>query len=140
MDAILFSARVNVDDARKHLEENDKLYWEMPLPIAKQNFSFPIQGFIHVKGKQVEYEAEIVDIIPYNPANYQNSLLLEKVKPVPWRTEWRRNPGAHKWKSTLVITKIEPFSIETTSLKKYDGTPVKKAPQGNYVRILPPNA
>ncbi len=139
MDAILFSAKVNVDDAKKHLDEgHEKLYWATTFRILKDKFLFPIQGFIHQKGKQVEYEATIVDIIPYNPAHYEDPALSEKVKPARWRITGEKN--LNNAIDTLVITKIERFSIETTSLRKYDGTPVKKAPQGNYTRIRPPRA
>jgi hypothetical protein len=52
-DAILFSASpsmVDVDDARRHLVDHKELYWTVGFPIAKDQFSFPIFGFIHVGG------------------------------------------------------------------------------------------
>lgn len=144
MDAILFSARqdiVNVDDAIRHLADHNELYWEVPFQIAEEKFSFPMLGFIHITGGQVEYRVSIANIIPHNPAHYEDPALADRVKPAPWRSEWQQNVNearSPRWKNTLIITEIDPFSFETTSLKKYDGTSVKIAPQG-YVRILPPN-
>lgn len=143
MDAILFSARqdmVNVDDAVRHLADHSKLYWEMPVPIIAKQFKFPMLGFIHITGGQVEYQVTIAKIIPHSPAHYEDRDLAHRVKPPPWISAWEQNlPEArHNWKSALVITKIDPFSIETTALKKYDGSPVKRAPMG-FIRILPPN-
>jgi RecB family endonuclease NucS len=143
MDAILFSfarGQAGVDDAIRHLQRHTKLYWDMPVPIKAGKLSFPIQGFIHIKGGQVEYEATIVCIIPYSRAHYEDPVLSEKVKPKPWRCAWQnnlKNQRAHNGKCTLIITKIEPFSIPATALKKVDGTPVKRAPMG-FTRILPP--
>jgi len=108
----------------------------MPVQIKACKL-FPIQGFIHIKGGQVEYEANIAKIIPYCPAHYEDPVLSEQVKPAPWRAAWEKSSRAHTGKCTLIIKKIEPFSIQTTALKKIDGTPVKRAPMG-YTRILPP--
>jgi hypothetical protein len=136
VDAILFSARAIVGEAIKHLEKHENLYWDTPFRILKDKFSLPIEGLIYIKGKRVEYKATISDIISYDAANYKDSEFLNEVKPEEWLNNLKsriNNP-----KNTLIITKIEPFSIETRSLKRYDGTPVKRAPQGNYTRIIPP--
>jgi hypothetical protein len=55
-DAILFSANpsmVDVDDAMRHLEDHKELYWTVGFLIDKESFSFPLFGFIHVRGGQV---------------------------------------------------------------------------------------
>ncbi len=136
MDAILFSARDIVGEAIKHLEVHKKLYWDTPFRILKDQFSLPIEGMIHIKGKRVQYKATITDIIPYDEVNYKDPTFLEEVKPEQWRKD--PNTRINNPKNTLIITTIEPFLIEAKSLKKYDGTPVKGAPQGNYTRIISP--
>jgi len=143
MDAILISAKqamVNVDDAIRHLADHKELYWEVMFRIVKEQFSFPILGFIHITGGQVEYRATINDIIPFDSAHYDGPIAA-LVKPEPWRREWKDNVDecrSHRWKAALVMTRIDPFSYETKSLKKYDGEPVK-GPQRGYIRVLPPD-
>lgn len=143
MDAILFSANpsmVTVDDAIRHLSTHEKLYWEVGFRIAKTALSLPMLGFIHISGSQVEYRVTIRDIVPFSPDHYENKKLAERVKPKSWLREWKDNVGvarSHPWKNALVITEIAPFSYDTCSIYKYDGTLVQKAPQG-YARILPP--
>jgi hypothetical protein len=143
MDAILFSANpsmVTVDDAIRHLSTHDELYWEVGFRIAKDSFSFPMLGFIHISGSQVEYRATISDIVPFSPDHYDNKKLAERVKPKSWLQEWKKNVGVartHPWKNALVMTEIVPFSYDTCSIYKYDGTLIQKAPQG-YARVLPP--
>jgi RecB family endonuclease NucS len=135
VDAILFSGRRdNVDDAVRHLADHKKLYWEVSFLIDKGKCSFPMYGFIHVKGERVEYRATIRDILPFSPAHYKDP----QVKPEAWRREWKAR--AHG-RNALVITEIVPFSYNTLSLtKKKDGTKVQAAPQGNsYVSVLPPD-
>ena len=140
MDAILISARrsmVNVDDAIRHLADHKELYWAVRFPVKKTTFSFPIVGFIHITGGQVEYRATIDDIIPFDPTHYDHP----DVKPEPWRREWKDNINDRRsplWKNELVVTRIDPFSYETTSLKKYNGEPITLAPRG-YVRVLLPD-
>ena len=78
----------------------------------------------------------------HNPAHYEDPALAARVKPAPWRSAWQQDLNKARstnWRFTFVITKFEPFSIETRSVKKYDGTLVKQAPR-NYVRILPPTS
>ena len=139
MDAILFSARrgrVNVEDGRRFLEDPDhsELYWDLPHKVTSRKFSFPILGLIHIKGGKVQYQATIAKIIPGDPSYYEDATLISRTKPSEWQ---RGSPNWRSW-STLVITKIEPFSIEAMSLKRYDGIPAKRAPQGNYTRIIAP--
>lgn len=64
MDAILFSAsdKMPFGDGVKHLEAHDELYFEVKFPIRKEKFSFPIFGFVHVKGRQVEYRLTIAAV------------------------------------------------------------------------------
>jgi hypothetical protein len=100
----------------------------MPLAILKDQFTFPMYGLIHLTGEQVEYRATIRDILPFSPDHYNPS-----VKP----EAWRENPK--EYKSSLLITEIVPFSYPTLSLKKPDGTDVRAAPQGGYVRIVLPD-
>lgn len=81
--AILFSASpsmVDVDDARRPLEDHKELYWTVGFPIAKDQFSFPIFGFIHVGGGQVEYRALVNDIVQFSAGHYEDPSL----KPMPW--------------------------------------------------------
>jgi len=137
MDAILFSANpsmVDVDDARKHLGDHKELYWSVGFKIAKDNFSFPIFGFIHIRGGQVEYRALVNDILPFSPEHYENPSL--GVKPESWRQDWKID---HRpWKNVLVMTEIVPYSFDTYHFEKYTGGLIKQPPEG-YVRVLLPN-
>ena len=148
MDAILISAnssRVTVDDAIRHLAGHDELYWEVGFRIDTNRFesypSYPLLGFIHISGEQVEYKATIRDIVPFSPDQYEDKTLAERVKPKVWLQEWRDNLNdvrSYPWKNALVMTEIVPFSYDTCSFQKYDGTPVRLPPYG-YVRVLPPS-
>lgn len=131
---------VTVDDAIRHLSNHEELYWEVGFRIAKDAFTYPMLGFIHISGSQVEYRVTIRDIVPFSPDHYENKGLAERVKPKSWLREWKDNVGVartHPWKNALVMTEIMPFSYDTCSIYKYDGTLIQKAPQG-YARILPP--
>jgi hypothetical protein len=144
MDAILFSANPNmvtVDDAIRHLADHKELYWEVGFRIDPDKFSFPIYGFMHISGGQVEYRVTIRDIVQFSPAHYEDEALAAQVKPQPWLREWRENVNStrsHPWKNALVITEIVPFSYDTCLFEKSDGTRVTKAPE-SYVRVLPPD-
>ena len=136
-DAILFSANpsmVDVDDARRHLEDHKELYWTVGFPIAKDQFSFPIFGFIHISGGQVEYRALVNDIVPFSANHYEDS----SWKPAAWRERWKNDPDERAWKNSLVMTEISPFSFETYQFEKYGGGLITHPPQG-YVRVIPPN-
>jgi hypothetical protein len=143
MDAILFSANptlVEVDDARRHLDQHDELYWEVGFRILRDKFSYPMLGFIHIKGGQVEYKVMIQDIIPFSREHYEDQNIAKRVKPEPWLTEWKMNINDirnYPWKNALVMTSIEPFSYDTYQFLKCDGQPIKK-PTQNYIRVLPP--
>jgi hypothetical protein len=143
MDAILFSANptlVEVDDARRHLADHDELYWEVGFQILREKFLYPILGFIHIKGGQVEYKVIIRDIIPFSREHYEDQNIAKRVKPEPWRTEWKiniNNIRNYHWKNTLVMTSIEPFSYNTYQFFKCDGQLIKK-PTQSYIRVLPP--
>lgn len=135
-DAILFSANpsmTDLDDARRHLEGHKELYWSVGFNISKNHFSFPIFGFIHIKGRQVEYRALLEDIVTFSPSHYENPLL----KPLAWRERWKKNPTERE-KASLIITEIIPFSFDTYKFEKYTGGLLKGPPQ-NYVRVIPPN-
>ncbi len=143
MDAILFSAdpnMVKVDDAIRHLSNYDELYWEVGFPVVRDRFKYPMIGFIHIKGNQVEHEVIIKDIIPFSPEHYESQPLAEMVKPEPWLKEWKDDVNgtfSHRWKTAIIMTDIKPFSYDTYSLLKYDGNPVTHPPQ-KYVRVLQP--
>ena len=142
-DAILFSAdpkTVTVDHAIGHLADHKELYWEVGFPIVLEKFVYPLYGFIHIKGRRVEYRATIHNIIPFSSAQYEDEALAAKVKPGLWITEWKENINnvrARPWKNALVMTEIVPFSYDTYSFKKYDGTKIKQPPE-KYVRVLLP--
>jgi hypothetical protein len=142
MDAILISADPNmvvVDDAIRHLASHDELYWEVGFAIVKDRLSFPILGFIHIRGGQCEYRATIRDIVPFSREHFEGPL-GERVKPAAWRNEWTENLNgvrSRRWRNALVMTEIVPFSFDTCSFQKCDGTSVKQPPQ-NFIRVLPP--
>lgn len=144
MDSILFSANpalVKVDDAIRHLSDHEELYWEVGFRIAPKRFSYPILGYIHVCGGQVEYKVTIRDILPFSRSHYEDKELSERVKPSPWLKEWAENFNdmqSYPWKFALAITHIEPFSCDTYGFRKHNGSPVKRPPQ-NYVRVKPPS-
>lgn len=132
---------VVVDDAIRHLAAHDELYWEVGFRIVKNTFSFPMLGFMHISGRQVEYRVTIRDIIPFSFAHYEDTSLADRVKPEPWLREWKENLNdarSYPWKNALVMTEIIPFSYDTYSFQKYDGTSVQIPPHG-YVRVLPPS-
>jgi len=132
---------VTVDDAIKHLADHDKLYWEVGFRIATSGFSYPMYGFMHISGGQVEYRVNILDIVPFSRGHYEDEALAKRVKPEPWLQEWRENRNdvrSYRWKNALVMTEIVPFSYDTYSFQKYDGTKVQVPPHG-YVRVLPPS-
>ncbi|MBI2294408.1 MAG: DUF91 domain-containing protein [Betaproteobacteria bacterium] len=131
---------VVVDDAIRHLANHEELYWEVGFRMAKDNFSFPMLGFMHISGGQVEYRVAIRDIVSHSPDHYEDRSLAERVKPESWIREWKENLDdfrSYPWKNTLVMTEIAPFSYDTYSFQKYDGTSVQIPPHG-YVRVLPP--
>ena len=97
-------------------------------------------GFIHISGAQVEYRVTIRDILPFSLDQYEDPKLAERVKPKPWLREWKENLNdlrLYPGRNALVMTEIVPFSYDTCSFCKYDGTLVQKPPQG-YVRVLLP--
>ena len=131
---------VEVDDAIRHLADHEELYWNVGFGIARDAFVYPMCGFIHISGAQVGYRVTISNILPFSPDQYEDRKLAERVKPKPWLREWEENlndlrlfPGKH----ALVMTEIVPFSYDTCSFFKYDGTRVQKPPQG-YVRVRLP--
>jgi hypothetical protein len=117
--AILFSAdprTVTVDDAARHLADHEELYWEV--------------GFQILRGK----------IVRFSSAEYEDETFGAEVKPGLWIREWKENINqvrARSWKNSLVMTEIVPFSYDTYSFKKYDGTKIKRPPE-TYIRVLLP--
>jgi len=144
MDAILFSANpkiVNVEDVMAHLARHEELYWEVGFAIALGQFSYPICGFIHICGKQVEYRVSIRDIVPFSRDHYENRALAERVKPETWLRDWRENRNdcrAHRWRHALVMTEIVPVSYDPRSFQRVNGTRVKRPPQG-FIRVVRPS-
>jgi len=147
VDAILFSANANivvVDDAVRHLADHSELYWEVGFPVARktmETLTFPILGYMHISGGQVEYRVTIKDILPFTNDHYENKSLARSVKPEAWILEWKRNAENVKprvWKSTLVLTRIEPFSWNTYDFHKLDGTHITHPPQ-RYARVMDPS-
>ena len=143
MDAILFSARqpdmVVVDDAKRHLDDHDELRWEVGFQIRRDNFSYPMIGFIHIKGEQVKYKVEIKDIIPFSREHYEGKE-AKLYKPEIWINEWKNNIGNcqnYEWRNAIVMTSIDDFCYDTYKFIQYDGRPVTKPPQ-NYIRVLQP--
>jgi len=140
MDAILFSANptiVTIDDAIRHLGEHDELYWEVGFRLKRDNFSYPMLGFIHISGGQVEYQATIRDVVSFSVEHYEGDI-AERVKPEPWRLEWRdnyNNVRSYPWKTALVMTQIVPFSYDTYAFRKIDGNPIQGPPR-SYIRVL----
>jgi hypothetical protein len=143
-DAILFSANlsmVDIDDAERHLEENNELYWSVKFLINASKFSFPLVGFIHISGRQVEYRALIDRIVPFS-ADVFTGQLAERVKPLSFRQLWENDPNerAEPWKNDLVFTEISPFSFDTLKIEKYpSGSGLVRHPPQNYIRVIPPN-
>jgi len=136
MDAILFSAnpnRTEVADAISHLARRKALYWSVGFKIAQakqDEFEYPMYGYIHITGEQVEYRATIREIIPFSRKHY-----YPLVKPKRWIKAQKEKK--HSCQISLAITKIVPFSYNTLKLKRHNGKKVKRAPQ-SYIRIRPP--
>lgn len=138
MDSILFSAdpkKVTMADAIRHLRREKNLYWSVGFPIDRKQFSFPMVGFIHIKGDRVRYRALISGIRPFKPDDYRNA----KVKPKQWRDDWAHNPVTRRypWKYQLVISAIAQFSSDIRWFQKKGGGSVTHPPR-NYVRVRPP--
>jgi hypothetical protein len=139
---ILFSARdpemVDVDDAIAHLKSHSKLYWEVMFPIIKDQFRYPIKGYIHICGRQVEYVAEIEDIIPFSRSHYEDESSASKFKPQCWIDGWKADLQASRnmpWKNALIMTSIKPFRYDTYKFKMLNGKFVTHPPQ-KYIRVF----
>lgn len=141
MDAILFSVDpkiVVVDDAIRHLETHPELYWESGLRLVRDKFKFPMLGYMHMKGRLVEYVATIKDIVPFSLRHYEDDDFSYTIKPVTWVQRWReKSPEsrAHDWKCAFVMTQIEPFAYNTYLFEKWSGGKVLRPPQ-NYIKVL----
>src|SRR5438128_1841577 len=87
MDAILFCAdpsQASMDDAIHHLQTHTRLYFEVKFRIRRENFSFPIAGFIHISGDKVRCVAQIEDIVPFSADHFEYREGAEAIKPVQW--------------------------------------------------------
>lgn len=139
MDAILFSARPTVvHDAIRHLDEHNELYWSVGFRIIRDKFSYPMVGFIHIKGGKVAYKVEIKDIIRFSREHYegQNANLYKSEN---WIAELINNIDERaKRRNTLIMTSIHPFSYDTYKFVKYDDGQFIKLPPMSYIRVLPP--
>lgn len=132
---------VDIDDAVRHLEENNELYWSVMFRINIDRFSFPILGFIHISGRQVEYRALIGRIVPFSANVFENPL-AEKIKPLSFRQLWENDPRerARSWKNDLVFTEISPFSCDTLKFEKYpSGSGLVTLAPRNNIQVIPPN-
>lgn len=143
MVAILFSANpqwVRFEDAINHLRHHDELYWEVGYRVRPENFVFPINGYIHVSGRQVEYVSTIVDIISFSPRHYSDPVIAEKKKPHTWVEEWKSNTKGvrdHNWQTVFVMTRLSSFVYNTYDFKKVaDGNITN--PPNKYVRVEDP--
>lgn len=139
--AILFSADLNyvdMDDAINHLQSHAELYWEVGFSVNKNNFHFPLLGFIYIKGQSVQYKIIIIDILPFSPEHYEKVALAEQVKPKNWIKQWYEKTLQKNWKTTFVITNIEQCTYEVTDFTKINGEKVRVANQ-SYIRVLPPD-
>ena len=127
MDAVLFSGNVkSANNAENYLQNHNEFFWDVGFNLEKNKYVFPILGYMHIPGRQVEYIVTIKDIIPFSLQHYQDR-------------EWKddgENVTQFNWKSTLVITQIKPFSYDTHKFKKYSGGFIDNPPQG-YIRVLP---
>ncbi|HEY3973845.1 MAG TPA: hypothetical protein VGM18_12640 [Candidatus Sulfotelmatobacter sp.] len=140
MDAILISWRPDpkeVEDVLEHLADGHEYYWRVKFRFAKKNdFKFPMLGYVHMAGRNVEHLLSICDIIPFSTSHYE---LSDPVIPESWIKEWNDKPNERvAWKTQLVVTKIEPIRYNTLSFQKCDGTPVKQPPM-NFIRVLEPS-
>jgi hypothetical protein len=110
---ILFSAnpkKVRVDDAVRHLDDHQELYWAVAFRVATERLSYPMYGYIHMCGGQVEYRVSIRDIVPFSPDHNEDRAL----RPESWVRKWQENLNdvrAKPWKNHLVMTEIMPFSV-----------------------------
>lgn len=137
VDCIIISAnpkRANVEDAAKHITQHGLLYWSVGFNVKRDGLSFPLECYVHVSGRQVEYKARVEDVIPFRPEHYADISL----KPAAWIKEWEQRSDAVVYpKSTLVITNIVRHVASAEDFRKLDGSSVQRPPQ-TYVRIMPP--
>jgi len=108
----------------------------------RDEFAYPMYGFIHVCGRQVEYRATISAMIPPSEDHYEGAL-ARRVRPESWlqnrEEKIRKNHPDPPWKTVLVITDIKRVSHDTCSFKKKkDGTSVQRPPQ-SFVGVLLPD-
>jgi len=135
MDCIVFSANPRIakmSDAIGHLERNEKLYFEVKFRIRKTQFSFPMNGLIHISGDKIRYKVRIVDILPFSREHYEDPSVAEAVKPSVWLKEWQENMNdlqSQPWKHAIVITRIVPFEYDTHLLVSH--------PPQSYVKVSP---
>lgn len=143
MDAILFSANlklVNVGAAIRHLKSQEELYWEVGFKVNPERFVYPMNGYIHICGRRVEYKVTINNIIDYSKSHYEDEELSQRVKPPEWIEEFKTNKNNicnYPWKSEFVIREIVDFKYKTLKFIKFKGGPVTLAPQ-SYVRVKNP--
>lgn len=136
MDAILFSAnpkRTRIDEAIRHLDKYKEVLWTVGFKIVK-HFNFPIFGYVHESGGQVEYRVTIRRIVPFSPRHYERP----RLKPERWRREWKNDLNGSRSRPheySFVISEIVPCRYRAVKFKKADGTSVKAPPQ-SYVRVI----
>jgi len=139
--AILFSADpkyVMMNDVINHLRTHQELFWEVGFPVDKNNFHFPLSGFIYIKGQNVRYKIIRRDILPFLREHYENKSLAEKVKPETWQKLWEEQRLQKKWKTVFVITKIDRCNYGVTEFVKINDKKVTRANQ-SYTRVQVPD-
>ena len=93
----------------KHLDGHHELYWGVGF-LIKRRFSFPIYGYVHMKGGQVEYRASIRDIVEFSPDHYEDS----SIEPESWRLPENRGT----WKSEFSDDRDRAFLVRDALVLK----------------------
>lgn len=135
--------QTDMRDAKKHLKEHSELYWIVGFGIRRDQFTYPIDGYMHVKGRNVQYKVKIKDIKSFSREHYadKDAELFMPQKWIDWwlRNELKEEEKKYKPKNTIIITEIYDFPYATRQFKKINGSLVKRPPQ-NYIRVLPPDS
>ena len=139
MMAILFCTnQININSMINHLKNHERIFFEVGYAIKRDNFTFPICGYIHIKKDKTRYRATIDDIEPFREEHYSGPDANE-IKPKEWIEYYKTHPEeSDRWEFCYVISKLEvlPEPLETTTIKKIDGT--NAATPYSYTRIIDP--
>jgi hypothetical protein len=96
------------------LTDHSELYWEVGYPVKKNNFQFPLLGFIYINGEGVNYKIVISDIIQFSPEHYKDHSFAERVKPKKWQEEYKQQVKQKDCKTTYVVTSIKECGYQVT--------------------------